>query len=251
MLKLVPLLLALSFSTFASTDIVLTDDNTVSFNQPVKGDYVAKKQLEIIVKSSKLSYGKALYLVLNTPGGSVTDGLLLVDTIKSLNRSVHTITIFAASMGYQFAQELGTRYILPSGTLMSHRGALSGLSGQVPGELNSRLGHIEEILNGMNVRAAKRVGVSVESYKQSIINELWTSGQEAVNSGHADAVANVTCAKDLYKGSTKEEFNSMFGSAVIEYSNCPLITSPISIESDRISVGKEIDNMKKRVTLNF
>jgi ATP-dependent Clp protease, protease subunit len=238
--------------------IILTEENTVSFNQPVRDLYVAKKQEEIIKKSAKLPLSKPLYLVLDTPGGSVIDGLLFIDTIKSLNRPIHTITIFAASMGYQIAQELGTRYILPSGTLMSHRGAVSGLSGQVPGELNSRLSHLEELLSRMNVAAAKRTGVSIKAYQDSIVNELWASGHQAVKTKQADAVVFVKCDKKLMDKTFEEEVSTFLGSIKVQYSACPLISAPVgfglgsSFSPIQVQqVKQQIKNEKRRINLTF
>lgn len=242
----------------SSFSILLTEENSVSFNQPVKDLYVAKKQAEIINKSAKLSATQPLYLVLDTPGGSVIDGLLFIDTIKSLNRPIHTITIFAASMGYQIAQELGTRYILPSGTLMSHRGAISGLSGQVPGELNSRLTHLEEMLSRMNVAAAKRTGVSLKAYQDSIINELWASGHEAVKTKQADAVVYVKCDKKLMAKTFEEEVSTFLGSINVYYSACPLISSPVGFGIGRSfspvqvqQIKQQIRNEKRRINLIY
>lgn len=216
----------LTTMSFASTNIVLTSENSISFNQQVTDGYVASKSLEFFRKDLSLSKTQPLYLVLNTPGGSVAAGNQFIDFVKSRNRPVHTIVIFAASMGYQITQELGKRYILPSGTLMSHRGSISGISGQVPGELNARLKMIEEILEGMNVRAAKRVSMSLKAYQDAIINELWTSGQHAVDTKHADDVAIATCDNSL-SGTYSEDVATAFGAVTVEFSNCPLITEPV------------------------
>lgn len=225
MLKFLFLTLLTTMS-FASTEIVLTSKNSISFNQQVTDVYVAKKSLELFVKDLSLPKTQPIYLVLNTPGGSVSAGNQFIDFIKSRKRPVHTVIIFAASMGYQITQELGNRYILPSGTLMSHRGSISGISGQVPGELNARLKMIEDILEGMNVRASKRVSMSLKDYQAAIVNELWVSGQQAVDSKHADAVAIAICDKSL-SGTFSEDVATRFGSVSVEFSSCPLITEPV------------------------
>ena len=183
------LAMLVSSQVYAQSLIILNKDNTITFNQPVTEAFVAEKQAEIMIKNFRLTSSQPLYLVLDTPGGSVPAGLQFIDFVKALGRPVHTITIFAASMGYKIVQQLGTRYIIPSGTLMSHRGAVGGLSGQVPGELNSRLNHIQSILSGMSSRAAARVGMDKKAYDDAIVNELWVSGEEAVNSKHADKLA--------------------------------------------------------------
>jgi ATP-dependent Clp protease protease subunit len=200
----------------------------------------------------KASKTRAIYLVLDTPGGSVTSGLAFIDVIKSLNVKVHTITIFAASMGYQIAQELGTRYITPSGTLMSHRGSVGGISGQVPGELNSRLAHIQAILDGMSERAAKRVRMSKKDYDAAIVNELWVFGQQAVSTHHADIVANVTCSEKLVQGTYTEEVSTLFGPVTLVFSKCPLVSYPVriqfgkSIAPENFEKVKQLLNMKKK-----
>lgn len=239
-------------------EILLTERNSVIFNQAFTSDYVAKKQLEVISKNNLIPRKDPIYIVLDTPGGSVTAGLAFIDTVRSLKRPVHTITIFAASMGYQVVQELGTRFITPSGTLMSHRGAVSGMSGQIPGELNSRLGFIMRLLDEMNYRAAHRVKMSVAEYKEAIINELWTSGHHAVSTKHADAVADVKCDKKLAEGTNTQEFITIFGNLKVVYSNCPLISGPISFQFSRefkpetkLKVMKDIQANSRKVNLTL
>lgn len=254
--KVLLILLCICSTAIAKNDdITLTEDNFVSFNQQVSDDYTSKKTLEIMKKAKK---GIPLYLVLETPGGSVSAGLAFIDAIKSLKVPVHTITIFAASMGYQMVQELGTRYITPSGTLMSHRGAVGGLSGQVPGELNSRLNHIQSILNGMSTRAAARVGMSKKAYDDAIVNELWVSGEDAVDSKHADKLVNVQCERSLIEGTYKQEMLTIFGRVTVVFSECPLISAPVSFSfgkevkaEDMQKVRSIIESKKKVINLTF
>lgn len=256
MSKIFLILLCICSTAIAKNEeIVLTEDNSVVFNEQVTNDYASKKTLELMKKAKR---GNALYLVLDTPGGSVSAGLAFIDAVKSLKVPVHTITIFAASMGYQMVQELGTRYITPSGTLMSHRGAVGGLSGQVPGELNSRLNHIQAILNGMSARAAARIGMDKKAYDAAIINELWISGEDAVNSKHADKLANVQCDKALIEETYKLQLNTIFGKVNVIFSKCPLISAPIDFSfekdvkpEDVPKVKRLIESKKKNINLTF
>lgn len=256
MLKYLVVLAFLSNLVYAKTvNITLTENNSIVFNQQVSSQYVSQKTLEVMDKSLKAS---PLYLVLDTPGGSVDAGLKFIDAIKSLGIPVHTITLFAASMGYQMVQELGTRYIIPSGTLMSHRGAVGGISGQVPGELNSRVNHISMILDGMAARASKRVGMSKKAYEALIVNELWLDGVNSVSTGHADYLANVKCDKKLLAGSYEEEVNTLFGSALLKFSKCPLISDPIGVSFEKGVKPENFDKIKqlikfktRKLDLNF
>jgi ATP-dependent Clp protease protease subunit len=242
--------LIVAASQSKSAEITLTEANSVVFNQQVSGEYTSKKTLEVLSKAAKAN---PIYLILDTPGGSVTAGLQFIDSVKALNVPVHTITIFAASMGYQMVQELGRRYIIDSGTLMSHRGSVSGVSGQIPGELNSRIAFLQSLLDGMSERAAKRVNMSKKDYDAAIVNELWTYGQSAVDSNHADEVANVKCSKELLNGTIQESVLTIFGPIAVTYSKCPLITSPIEVNfskgmkfEDAQKVRQEFTNQKRK-----
>lgn len=235
--------------------IVLTESNSVSFNNRVTEDYVSKKILEIIYKSSKTD---RLFLVLNTPGGSVSAGLKFIDVIKGIDVRIDTITVFAASMGYQFVQELGRRYILESGILMSHRGNVSGIGGQIPGELNSRINLITQLLDRMTSVSAHRVGVSKQEYEKSITHELWLTGTNAVEKNHADEVVNVTCNQALVAKTYTKTFRTIFGNVDAVFSSCPLITTPISIKfkagvkkEDYGKINKLLNNKFKKTYFNF
>lgn len=238
------LALVVSGFSFAADTIVLNDKNTVVLNQKVNGSTVAKVQNKLYELADKTS--NDLYLVLYTPGGSVTAGMQLIDTIKSLKNKVHTITIFAASMGYQIVQNADKRYILPSGNLMSHRPFISGLSGSFPGELNTRLAFYEKMTKLLDIQAAKRVGISLKDYQALIHNEYWVTGSNAVIDKHADEVILARCDKSL-SGTYFEVIRTFFGAYNVEFSKCPLITGILSVKSMRgvpVSNPKVIQRLK-------
>jgi ATP-dependent Clp protease, protease subunit len=233
--------------------IVLTDKNTVSFNDEFNSMSVAKKQVELFELAAS-SPEKDLYLVMNSPGGSVFAGSLFIDTVRSLNKNVHTITVFSASMAYHTVQGLGRRYILPSGMLMSHRAYAGGLDGQFPGELNSRIKMLMESTEELDKVAAKRVGISLEDYKKLIHDELWLTGAKAVELNHADEVVQAVCDKSL-SGTNIQEIRSFFGIFKVEFSNCPLITGPISVkgssEQEEVEYLNSLKDLKGRIKTTF
>lgn len=236
-MKLILSLVLLLSSTFAfSKSIVLTEANSINFNNEFTGSFVAQKQIEAASKCYS-SEGSDIYVVLYTPGGSVSAGQLFFDTLNALPCNFHTITIFAASMGYQTVQNLKGRYILPSGILMSHRASIRGLSGEIGGELNQILKLLERNIKELNMTASSRVGITVEEYESLISDELWLTGSQAVEMNHADEVVSVRCAKN-FTGTFIQKFRSFFGILDVEFSRCPLITSPVSIKS---SSSQEVD----------
>jgi hypothetical protein len=138
-------------------------------------------------------------------------------------------------MGYNTAQRLGKRYIIPSGVLMSHRASLGGLSGQFPGELNVRLNMYMAMTSDLAKNAANRVGLSQSDYEKLIHDEYWVVGSDAVANGHADEVVNVTCDPELFT-TTMSSHQTFFGFVSVEKSNCPLIVAPLNIQGTNEAV---------------
>jgi ATP-dependent Clp protease protease subunit len=254
MKKLLAVLLLLPTLAFANLKtITLNDQNTINFNEDFNAMSVAQKQLELFSLAAT-SQEKDLYIVMYTPGGSVSAGSLFIDTARALGKNIHTITIFSASMGYHTVQGLGKRYILPSGVLMSHRAAVSGLSGQFPGELNERINLLMKSTEELDKIAASRVGLTLNNYKKLIHDELWLTGLDAVKRGHADEVISAKCDASL-NGSYYQTFNTFFGPVDVEFSKCPLIVGPIGFKGSNeavMEVKKNIlEDVKKKVEIRL
>ena len=249
MKKLLLMLLILPTLAFATKTLNLSSKNTINFNQSFNATFVAKKQIEAISKCA-INPKSEIYIVAYTPGGSIAAGQLFFDTLKALDCTFHTITIFSASMGYQMTQNLGKRYILPSGTLMSHRASVSGLAGELGGELDAVIKNLTDSVTEMEDVAAKRVGISLEKYREEIRDELWLTAEEAVKRNHADEIVLVTCDESLL-GSSIETYNTFFGPLDVEFSDCPIIVAPLSVKASNyenvIKFEKYFNNITKRV----
>jgi ATP-dependent protease ClpP protease subunit len=178
----------------------LTKSNFILFSGVVTSTTVniAKKKLQLMDKEDTYS---PIYMVLNTPGGSVLDGLELIAVMKSMRRPIITITQFAASMGFHFVQASDKRLIMPYGILMAHRASM-GISGQLDGELESRLALFKLIIDQLDMESALRMNISLEKYKSLIINELWLYSHSAVDMKAADEVTEVTCSRELLESNT-------------------------------------------------
>lgn len=247
MKKLLTLMLLLPTLALANLKTIkLTEKNTINFNEDFNAMSVASKQSELF-KLAANSQENDLYIVMYTPGGSVSAGSLFIDTANALGKNIHTITIFSASMGYHTVQGLGKRYILPSGVLMSHRAFASGLQGQFPGELNQRIEMLMKSTEELDKIAANRVGLKLEEYKSIIHDELWLTGADAVKRGHADEVVQATCDESL-SGTYEKKFFTFFGPVNVEFSNCPLIVGPISIKGTNEAVMEVKKNILDDVT---
>jgi ATP-dependent protease ClpP protease subunit len=174
-----------------------------------------------------------LYMVMATPGGSIQAGLELITFLNSLKHPIHTITIFSASMGFHIVQQMrGERYILPFGTLMTHR-AYGSFEGEFPGQLDSRYKFYLRRLRAMDRLVVKRLGNSytMKSYNTLYADEFWVDGSDAVRIGFADATVKVRCG-DTLSGTREEKLNFLGFQLKITWSQCPLILTPLKIEED-------------------
>jgi ATP-dependent Clp protease protease subunit len=215
--------------------ITLTKKNAVTFRGVVTGDSVNDIQQKLIKLSNELPKNANIYLILDTPGGSVDAGYLLIDTIKGLPQRVHTITIFAASMGFHFVQNLNNRYILSNGTLMSHRVRISGLSGEVPGEGVVRMNSILKGTIKMDTIVANRIHMKLKDYQSLIADEYWVSGGEAVNYKMVDREVLIRCSEYLANTEETLKMSTLFGNIDIIYSKCPLLRAPIAVSLSKRS----------------
>lgn len=222
----------LSFSVYSAEVVNLTEDNTLVLNQAFSGGSVAKLMEEATKLDAGLKSGYPMYLVLYTPGGSIQAGLELYDYLDGLNRPIHTITMFAASMGFQTVQHLGTRYITRYGVLMAHkaRGGFSGEFGGGASQLDSRYGmwlRRVEMMDKMTVERSSKIKTLKEFYAM-YAPELWLNGQEAVDRGLADSVATIKCDATL-SGTKTVLYDLGFFSVNVVFSKCPARTAPLGV----------------------
>ena len=199
------LVLGLAFTAQAK-NITLSADNTLILSDVFTEDSVTQIMDRAAKLDSNLKSGYPLYLFMYTPGGYIQSGIELIEYLKGLNRPVHTITLFSASMGFQVVQHLGKRYVLKYGTLMSHkaRGTFSGEFGGTLSQLESRVNMWLRKIKIMDMVTVKRTKGKQTwySYTKAYAPELWLVGKEAVTQGYADAVVQVKCDDSLQKSYT-------------------------------------------------
>jgi ATP-dependent Clp protease protease subunit len=132
---------------------------------------------------------KAISLYINSPGGSVTAGMAIYDTMNFIKPKIHTIVMGqAASMGSLLAAagEKGQRYILPNARHMIHQ-PLGGASGQATDvEIQAR-----ELLRWKTVLTdiyVKHTGKSHEQLRADMERDNFMTAPDAVEYGLADKV---------------------------------------------------------------
>lgn len=229
---LILLSLLLSFVCFGETKIItLEKGDFFVFEGEVNGSTVSTALNALrVVTEERQNYVEKLpvYMILNTPGGEVDSGNELIEVIRSIDLQVDTITKFAASMGFHFAQNSNKRYILESGTLMSHkiRGGVQGEFGQPNSQLDNRLEYWKQVSKRMDEVVVKKNGkITLEQYWKLMENEYWCEGQKCVDDGFADEVVKVRCGKSLIgvkDFATTLDFLGMKIKVTAKQPECPL-----------------------------
>ena len=201
--------------------ITLTSETVVNFRGPVNDQSVADVLSELLAKREDTN--ETIYLFINSPGGSIIDGIAFIRAAKRVP-NVKTVTIFAASMAHAIAQQLpGERIILPTGIAMAHRAA-GRFQGQFEqGELEQQLALWKKIVLDLELKNAKRLGISIQEYKAKVKDEWWSYGSSAVDEGVMDSVKEFRCTNELIKD--VQSVGGVFGSQ--EFSQCPLLTYPV------------------------
>lgn len=132
---------------------------------------------------------KDISLYINSPGGSVSAGLAIYDTMQYIKPDVSTICIgMAASMGAFLLAggQKGKRYALPNAEIMIHQ-PLGGARGQASDiEITAR--QILKIKEKLNRMLAENTGKPIEIVQQDTDRDNYMSAQEAKEYGLIDAV---------------------------------------------------------------
>ncbi|AMA63039.1 MAG: ATP-dependent Clp endopeptidase proteolytic subunit ClpP [Kurthia gibsonii] len=132
---------------------------------------------------------KDIFLYINSPGGSVTAGMAIYDTMQFIKPDVQTICIgMAASMGSFLltAGAKGKRFALPNAEIMIHQ-PLGGAQGQAT-EIEIAARHILKTREKLNKILAERTGQPVEVIEKDTDRDNFMSAEEALNYGLIDKI---------------------------------------------------------------
>ncbi|WP_409295404.1 ATP-dependent Clp endopeptidase proteolytic subunit ClpP [Peribacillus sp. SCS-26] len=141
---------------------------------------------------------KDIYLYINSPGGSITAGMAIYDTMQFIKPKVSTICIgMAASMGAFLlaAGEKGKRYVLPNSEVMIHQ-PLGGAQGQAT-EIEIAAKRILFLRERLNQILSERTGQPLEVISRDTERDNFMTAERAVEYGLVDKIMT---RNDLEKG---------------------------------------------------
>ena len=132
---------------------------------------------------------KDIHLYINSPGGSVTAGMAIYDTMRFIKPNVSTMCIGqAASMGAFLlsAGEKGKRFSLPNSRVMIHQ-PLGGFQGQAS-DIQIHAQEILQIKGRLNKALAEHTGQTLKTVEKDTDRDNFMSAQEACDYGLIDTV---------------------------------------------------------------
>lgn len=166
----------------------LLQDRIVLLGFPID-DHIANLIIAQLLFLESQDPEKDIYLYINTPGGAVTSGLAIYDTMQYIKPDIVTICIGqAASMGAVLlaAGTPGKRYALPHSRIMIHQ-PIGGIQGQAT-DIIIHAEEIKRIKRMLNEILSKHTGQDLEKIEKDVERDYFMSAEEAKDYGVIDKV---------------------------------------------------------------
>ena len=168
----------------------LLKDRIIMLTGPVE-DNMANSVIAQLLFLDAQDILKDIYLYVNTPGGSVSAGLAIVDTMNFIKSDVQTIVMgVAASMGTIIASSgaKGKRFMLPNAEYLIHQPMGGAGSGTQQTDMAIVAEHLLRTRNTLEKILAENSGKSVEQIHKDAERDYWMSAQETLEYGFIDEI---------------------------------------------------------------
>ena len=135
---------------------------------------------------------KEIFFYINSPGGSITDGMAIVDTMNYIKCPVSTVCVgLAASMGAVLlaAGEKGKRFAMPNSEVMIHQPLIGGggLQGQAT-EIKIHADHLVKTREKLNKFLSERTGKPLDQIERDTERDNYMTAEEALEYGLIDGI---------------------------------------------------------------
>ena len=137
--------------------------------------------------------GEEIKFYINSPGGVVTSGMVIYDTMQMINSPVSTICMgLAASMGSILLSggKKGSRFIFPHGEVMIHQPSIGGYIQGVSADLEIQAEQTKRVKDIGASILAKNCGKTVEQIMKDFDRDYWMDAEGAIKYGIADKVVD-------------------------------------------------------------
>jgi len=153
----------------------------------------AQDLVERFLYLESIDPGKPITFYIDTPGGSITDGMAIYDTIKMISSPVTVVvTGMAASMGSVLlcAAEKGNRFVFPHSRVPIHQPLISGRMIAPAVDINIQALEMERLRTELNRILSEASGQSMEKIIQDTDRDFYMTAQEAIDYGLADKIVD-------------------------------------------------------------
>ena len=167
----------------------LLRDNIIFIGTPID-DSVANLVTAQLLFLEAEDPEKDVSLYINSPGGVVTAGMAIYDTIQFIRPDVATICIGQAASVAALLLASGTpgkRFALPNSRLLIHQPTIGGLSGQAT-DIDIHAREILRIRASLNELMAKHTNQPIEKIERDMERDFWMSAQQAREYGIIDEI---------------------------------------------------------------
>jgi len=190
-LALIPMVVEQSNRGERAYDIYsrLLKDNIIFLGTPID-DNVANVVTAQLLFLEAEDPEKDIHLYINSPGGSISAGMAIYDTMQYIRPNVSTICIGqAASMGALLlsAGTPGKRFALPNSRILIHQPSMSGLAGQAT-DIDIHAKEILRLRESMNSILAKHTGQNFERIEKDVERDYIMTASQAKDYGIVDQV---------------------------------------------------------------
>lgn len=137
---------------------------------------------------------KEIHLYINSPGGSITDGMAIVDTMNYISCPVSTICVgLAASFGAVLLAngEKGKRFATPNSEILIHQPLIGGQGGGISGQATEIKIHADHMIRTrakLNKLLSEKTGQSIETIERDTERDHYMTAQEALEYGLIDGI---------------------------------------------------------------
>lgn len=164
------------------------NDRLVYIYGEIRGDNSPAIVQQLLTLGSSV---EPIYILINSPGGSVLAGATIISAIQASKAPVNTVCVeLCASMAAMIHQYGTNRLVINRSILMFHPASGGGSDGEVDKQF-AELNFFKRFIGKMEENAANRAKISYKEYKYLSGTELWLDSEDALNSNFADKIVYV------------------------------------------------------------
>jgi ATP-dependent Clp protease protease subunit len=150
----------------------------------------AREVTEQLKRLEKQDSHSPIYLLIDSPGGSVIDGATIIAQMQASKAPVNTVcTRLCASMAAMIHSYGAKRYSLDQALLMYHPASF-GTQGQLPNML-SLLKSLQRFIDKMNANIISRSKIGKDAFDKAVAYEIWIDSEDALEAGFIDGIINL------------------------------------------------------------